>query len=275
MVIDPMTPVPARVRDVHRESRDVVTFELETKSLRNRAFLPGQFNMLYSFGVGEVPVSMSGDPSRNDVVVHTVKAVGAVTEALCRVRRNDVIGVRGPFGMPWSMDLPKGSDLLLIAGGLGLAPLRPVVYAALQHRQQFGSLSLLVGARTPADLLFQPELGQWQQSGEITIRISVDHASPEWKGQVGVVPSLLSDIPLAPERTVAFVCGPEVMMRFSVRELERRGVPDSAIYLSMERNMKCAVGYCGHCQFGQSFVCKDGPVFPYDRIRSRFWLREF
>lgn len=274
MVIDPMTPEPARVRKVHRESHDVLTFELDTGALRHRAFLPGQFNMLYAFGVGEVAVSMSGDPMKTEVFAHTVKAVGAVTEALCRVKRNTVVGVRGPFGTPWPMDLPHGSDLILIAGGLGLAPLRPVVYGALQRRSQFGRLSLLVGARTPEDLLFRRELEQWQRSGELTVRITVDRASSEWKGHVGVVPSLLTDLPLTPEKTVAFVCGPEVMMRFSVRELERRGVPDSAIHLSMERNMKCAVGFCGHCQFRQSFVCKDGPVFPYDRIRSRFWLRE-
>jgi NAD(P)H-flavin reductase len=171
------------------------------------------------------------------------------------------------------MDVAMGADFLLVAGGLGLAPLRPAVYHALAHRSNHRRVSLLVGARTPADLLFRPELDRWQKANDITALVTVDRASPSWKGRVGVVPALLADVEIT-NSTVAFVCGPEVMMRFTVRELGRRGVPDDHIYLSIERNMKCAVGFCGHCQYRETFICKDGPVLRYDRIKSLFWLRE-
>ena len=230
--------------------------------------------MLYAFGVGEVALSMSGDPANSDVIVHTVRAVGAVTEALCSLKRGGFLGMRGPFGTPWPMDVAEGSDLLLVAGGLGLAPLRPAVYHALARRSDYRRVFLLVGARTPSDLLFRPELERWQKANDIPVLVTVDHASMDWKGRVGVVPALLADVDVTADSTVALVCGPEVMMRFTVRELRRRGLADEQIHLSMERNMKCAVGLCGHCQYRESFICKDGPVLRYDRIRSIFWLRE-
>jgi NAD(P)H-flavin reductase len=273
-LVGPMVPEPTRVLDARKESSDVVTLTLDSGPAGARAFRPGQFNMLYAFGVGEVPISMSGAPGRSDIAVHTIKAVGAVTEALCRLQQGGTVGVRGPYGTPWPMEDVSGSDLLIVAGGLGLAPLRPVVYQALAQRSAYGRCFLLVGARTPEDLLFREELEAWQQRDDITVLVTVDRAATGWKGRVGVVPALLSEVELAPAETVAFVCGPEVMMRFSVRELSRRGISDERIYLSMERNMKCAVGFCGHCQYGPSFICKDGPVLRYDRIRSRFWLRE-
>jgi NAD(P)H-flavin reductase len=267
-----MIPEPVRILSAHRETKDVVTLTLDATA-EPRAFQPGQFNMLYAFGVGEVAISMSGDPASSEALVHTIRAVGAVTEALCSLEQGGSLGLRGPFGAPWPMDAVKGTDLLLVAGGLGLAPLRPAVYHALAHRSDYGRVSLLVGARTPDDLLFRPELERWQKANDITVLVAVDQATAEWKGRVGVVPALLANVEVA-RNAVAFVCGPEVMMRFTVRELGRRGVPDDRIYLSMERNMKCAVGFCGHCQYRESFICKDGPVLPYDRIRSLFWLRE-
>lgn len=268
----PMTPAPARVLSSRRESHDTVTLTLEDAA--GRPFRPGQFNMLYAFGVGEVAISMSGDPAKAGACVHTVRAVGAVTEAISSLKRGGVLGVRGPFGTPWPVDEAKGLDLVIVAGGVGLAPLRPVVYHALAHRAEYRRVFLLVGARTPEDLLFRRELERWQKKGEITVLVTVDRAPAGWKGRVGVAPALLSDVDSAPGEAVAFVCGPEVMMRFCVRELGRRGFPDERIYLSMERNMKCAVGLCGHCQYGPNFVCKDGPVLRYDRIRSWFWPRE-
>lgn len=239
-----------------------------------RPFRPGQFNMLYAFGVGEAPISMSGPSSRPDVVVHTVRAVGEVTRALCRLQPGSTVGVRGPYGTPWPMDAAVGADLLVIAGGVGLAPLRPVVYQALEQRAAYGRCVLLAGARTPEHLLFREELEAWQRRDDVTVLVTVDRAATGWNGRVGVVPALLAEVELDPGRTVAFVCGPEVMMHFSVRELARRGFSDDRIYLSLERNMKCAVGFCGHCQYGPTFLCKDGPVLRYDRIRSRFLVRE-
>lgn len=273
VLADPMLPEPLRISRVQRETSDTITFSIEP-SARAFAFRPGQFNMLYAFAIGEVPISMSGDPARDRAIVHTVKAVGGVTRALCGLRKGSVVGVRGPYGQPWPLADIKGRNLILVAGGLGLAPLRPVVYDVLSHRADYGQVSLLVGARTPADLLFQRELSRWQKRGDLDVLAIVDRAGPGWRGRVGVVPALLADTPFDPDRTVAFVCGPEVMMRFTVRELAQRGLSDERIYLSLERNMKCALGFCGHCQYGPSFICKDGPVLRFDRIRSLFWLRE-
>lgn len=268
----PMVPDTLRVARVQRETSDTVTVSLEADG--TFPFIPGQFNMLYAFAVGEVPISMSGDPGREHEIVHTIRSVGAVSGALCGLRKGAVVGVRGPFGQPWPVADTRGLDLLLVAGGVGLAPLRPVVYHALRHRAAYGRVDLLVGARTPGDLLYRRELTRWQRRGDLRVLTTVDRAGTDWKGRIGVVPQLLDEIPVDAARTAALLCGPEVMMRFTIRQLVERGVPEDRIYLSLERNMKCAVGFCGHCQFGPSFVCRDGPVFRYDRISSLFWLRE-
>jgi NAD(P)H-flavin reductase len=230
--------------------------------------------MLYAFGVGEVAISISGDPGRPDSLVHTVKEVGAVTSGLRRLRKGEMLACRGPYGQPWPVDAALDGDLILVAGGVGLAPLRPVLYHAIRHRESYRRLALLVGARTPMDLLYRSQLERWEQARKLNLLLTVDRAPPEWTGRVGVVPALLGEAAIDPERSVVFVCGPEVMMRFTVRELTRLGIPDERIYLSMERNMKCAVGFCGHCQYGPAFLCKDGPVFRLDRIRPLFLLRE-
>jgi NAD(P)H-flavin reductase len=268
-----MLPEPRRVMRARRETHDTVTLTIEA-SPENGPFLPGQFNMLYAFGVGEAPISLSGDPAGGRDIVHTIKAVGAVSQALCRLRTGSVVGLRGPYGRPWPVADIAGQDLMLIAGGLGLAPLRPVVHHVLAHRRTYGTVSLLVGARRPEDLLFQRDLARWKTRGDLRVSTIVDRAGRAWKGRVGVVPTLIGDTLIDAGRTVAFVCGPEVMMRFTVRELAHRGLPEERIYLSLERNMKCAVGLCGHCQYGPSFLCYDGPVFRFDRLRSLFWLRE-
>jgi NAD(P)H-flavin reductase len=258
---------------VRRETGDTVTLWIEAAPGSN-SFLPGQFNMLYAFAVGEVPISMSGDPARAAEWVHTIKALGAVTRALCALRRGTVVGVRGPYGRPWPIEAVKGKDLVLVGGGLGMAPLLPLVYHILRHRRDYGEAWLLVGARTPEDLLFRRELARWRKRNDLHVLTTVDRAGPSWKGHVGVVPALLGEVSFDPQRTAAFVCGPEVMMRFTIRELVQRSLRDEHIYVSMERNMECAVGFCGHCQFGPDFVCKDGPVFRFDAIRPRFFLRE-
>lgn len=268
-----MMPEPRRVVRVRRETADTVTLAIDA-SPGGFSFAPGQFNMLYAFAVGEVPVSMSGDPARTGEIVHTVKAVGAVSRALCALRRGTVVGVRGPYGNPWPLDAAKGKDLVIVAGGLGLAPLRPVVLHVLHRRSDYGRVTLLAGARTPEDLLFERDLLAWKARADLDVGIIVDRATGAWKGRAGVVTALLAETAIDPDRTVAFVCGPEVMMRFTVRELEQRGVPGDRIHLSLERNMHCAVGFCGHCQLGPEFVCKDGPVLPFARIASLFFRRE-
>ena len=269
----PLVPRQAVVLDVERETPDVVTLTLREQAGAGRAFVPGQFNMLYAFGLGEVAISISGDPAQAGVIVHTVRAVGAVTSAICGLKKGDTVGVRGPYGTPWPLEAARGSDLVIVAGGLGLAPLRPALQHVLAHRSEYGRVWLLVGARSPEHLPFASDRQRWQERDDLDVLVAVDQAPLGWQGRVGVVPALLAEVP-ALEKAAVLVCGPELMMRFTVRELTRRGVTAGRIYLSMERNMKCAVGFCGRCQLGPSFVCKDGPVLRYDRIEPLFWLPE-
>jgi NAD(P)H-flavin reductase len=226
--------------------------------------------MLYVFGVGEIPISISGNPLQTDRLIHTTRVVGSVTEALFRQRKGETIGVRGPFGSSWPVAKMKGKDVVILAGGIGLAPLRPVIYQLLANRKNFGRVALLYGARTPEDLLFGRELAQWKKSNEIDVFVTVDRAAGNWGGSVGVVTQLIKKAAFNPGNSISVMCGPEIMMRFCWLELLKLGCPEESIYLSMERNMKCAIGFCGHCQYGSEFICKDGPVFPFPRIRRWF-----
>jgi len=276
---DSMTPLVARVRRRRRDGPQVVTLDIECPDHAGDGggatpFLPGQFNMLTVFGVGEVPISMSGDPAVAYRLVHTVRAVGPVSAALASLKPGDAVGLRGPFGAGWPMAEATGRDVVVVAGGLGLAPLRPALYRLLAERERYGSFVLLYGTRSPEDILFRRELEGWRRRLDTDIHVTVDHALSEWRGQVGVVTMLIPRIAFDPRRSIAFVCGPEVMMRFAIAALRDAGLADDAIWLSMERNMKCAVGFCGHCQFGPTFVCRDGPVFRYDRIRSLLAVKE-
>ncbi len=273
-IADPMLPAPYRVKKAWRETRDTFTLALEPVSGESiHAFAPGQFNMLYLFGVGEVPILISGDPADQQNLLHTIRAVGTVTRPMRRLKRGAVLGVRGPFGNPWPVEEARGNDVVIVAGGLGLAPLRPVLYYLLANREQYGRVVLLYGARTPKDLLYQRSLDSWQGRSNLEVAYTVDGAASDWRGNVGVVTTLISKARFDPLHTTAMICGPEIMMRYVILELEKRGVASENIFISMERNMKCAVGFCGHCQFGPTFVCKDGPVFRYDQIRPFFELR--
>jgi NAD(P)H-flavin reductase len=273
--VDPMLPRPYRVQRLRQETSDTFTLELEPEGgARELEFEPGQFNMLYAYGVGEVPISISGDPTKPAVLVHTTREVGMVTRAMRKLKPWDSLGVRGPFGVGWPVEKARGADVVIVAGGIGLAPLRPALYQVLAARKYYGKVVLLYGTRTPTDILFRRELQQWHSRFDLEVHVTVDRAMGNWQGNVGVVTSLIPRAPFDPHSTVAMVCGPEVMMRFTVQELERRGVATENVYLSMERNMKCAVGFCGHCQFGSEFICRDGPVFRYDRIQSLLAVRE-
>jgi NAD(P)H-flavin reductase len=264
-----MVPRGFRVGTVRQELADTFTLGLTPEDPDDACgFGPGQFNMLYVPGVGEVPISISGDPARPRVFTHTTRVVGTVTRAMRAVRRGGWIGVRGPFGSHWPVDRARDRDVVIVAGGIGLAPLRPAMYAILARRASFGRVVLLYGTRTPDDILFRKELEQWRASFDLEVHVTVDRAIGDWRGNVGVVTSLIPKVPIDPSGAMAFVCGPEVMMRFTALELLKRGVTADRIALSMERNMKCAIGLCGHCQWGPLFVCRDGPVFMYDRIRD-------
>jgi NAD(P)H-flavin reductase len=270
-----MRPRPFRVVHVHQETHDTFSVTLEAVTPPHTlAFRPGQFNMLYAFGAGEVPISVSGRPADVGQVVHTVRAVGTVTDQLRRLRRGDVLGLRGPYGTPWPVEAVEGSDVLFVAGGIGLAPLRPALYHVLAHRKRYGRVVLLFGARSPRDILFMREMELWRGRFDVGVEVVVDRAAPGWHGFVGVVTALVPIAPIDPANTVAMVCGPEVMMKFAALELDARGVDATRTFVSLERNMKCGVGLCGHCQMGPTFVCKDGPVYRYDAVARLLALRE-
>lgn len=270
-----MVPSLFEVKQVIRETHDTFSMKLMPKvSSRDVAVLPGQFNMLYAFGTGEVPISISGGTHFSEGVLHTVREVGTVTRALRRLKSGHTVGLRGPFGTAWPIEAALGSDIVILAGGIGLAPLRPLMHSLLQQREKFGEISLLYGARTPEDLLFTEEFETWRGKYGVQVKVTVDTADRSWQGNVGVVTTLIPRVSFEPEHSVAMICGPEIMMRFSVRELKQLGVAEENIYISMERNMKCAVGFCGHCQFGPAFICKDGPVFAYDKLKRFLEFRE-
>lgn len=271
---DPMLPRPFRVERARRELSDTWTLTLVPADGGAFRFQPGQFTMLYVFGVGEVPISISGDPADTAKLVHTIRAVGSVSTALCALKPGDTVGVRGPFGTPWPVEAAHGSDILFVAGGVGLAPLRPAIYQALAQREKFGKFAIFYGARTPQDILYAKELQTWRGRFDINVHVTVDRAAEAWNGRVGVVTQPVKQGRYDGEQAVAFTCGPEVMMRYVVQTLNERGVTDDRLYVSLERNMKCAVGFCGHCQFGPTFVCKDGPVFRFDRIADIFTIWE-
>jgi len=265
-------PVPFKIEKVVPELPDSFTLTLTPQEAEPPfVFAPGQFNMLYAFGHGEVPISLSGNPADTGKLIHTIRNVGSVTAALQKLRAGDSVGVRGPFGSSWPIEAARDRNVLIMAGGLGLAPLRSAIYYLLANRSDYGTISLLYGSRDPRSILFADEVEEWSQ--KIRVSLTVDSASPDWNGQVGVVTELLSQRELVPN-TVALICGPEIMMRFCAYALLDGGLPPADIYVSMERNMKCALGFCGRCQYGPYFVCHDGPVFSFDRVEQLFKIRE-
>lgn len=267
----------ARILSVRPEIGTVSTYELalEDAAARRRfAFRPGQFNMLYLPGIGEAAISISSDPANNDSLLHTVREVGNVTRALARLKVGDQVLLRGPFGSSWPLDVCRGRDVLIAAGGLGLAPLRPVLYEIVAHRTHYRRVTLLYGTRKPADLLFADEYDAWLKGG-IDVQTTVDFGDDNWTGRIGVVTSLMTELELDAPMTRVLTCGPEIMMRFAIDEALSQNVQREHIYLSMERNMNCAVGLCGHCQLGPTFVCKDGPVFRYDQMEPFLAFEDF
>jgi NAD(P)H-flavin reductase len=268
-----MAPAPYRVAANQRETADTRTLSLEPAAGSRISYAPGQFTMIYAFGAGEIPISVSGDPAGGPELVQTVRDVGPTSGTICALSAGEEVGVRGPFGRGWP-DPEPGDDLVIVAGGLGLAPLRPALYRALAGRERLGRLTLVYGSREPEQLLFRDEFDQWRQRDDLECGLIVDVAPRDWRGRVGVVPSLIDTLEIDPARTTALVCGPEVMMRFTANALLGRGLPPGRLFLSMERNMRCAVGHCGHCQWGSSFICRDGPVLDWSTIGPRIGISE-
>lgn len=270
-------PHPYRVVSRREDTADTVTLELEAGADPVPAFAAGQFAMLTAYGIGEVPISVSGVVDTGDGrarrLVHTLRAVGAVTNALHATRPGGVIGVRGPYGTVWDLPSATGHDVVIVAGGIGLAPLRPVVLGALADRARYGRVTLLVGARTPADLLYPDELRRWNEAG-LEVLVTVDRPDDGWTGQVGVVTTLIRQASFDPTGTVAFICGPDIMMHFTAQALLAEGVAAERVRVSLERNMRCGVGWCGHCQLGPLLICRDGPVVDYALAEPLMRVRE-
>ena len=265
----PMVPAEAVIRSVTPEIDGVATYEFafrDPERARAFAFQPGQFNMLYVPGLPEVPISLSADPRATDTWAHTIRLAGNTTRAIAALGEGGTLGLRGPYGSAWPLDACRDGNVIILAGGIGLAPLRSAIYAILAQRAAYGAVTLLYGARSPNTLLYSQEFDAWRRDG-IEILTTVDRADGTWTGDVGVVPQLLERLPLrnAPQTRV-LICGPEVMMRFSAAEAIRNGIPTTQIWVSLERNMQCAIGWCGHCQLGPAFICRDGPILRYDRI---------
>ena len=267
-----MTPHTYRVVSRRRETYDTWTVALEPLPGEELPpFAPGQFGMLYAFGVGEIPISLSGAATALDPVRCTVRAVGGVSGALCALEPGDMVGLRGPFGSTWPLAEAVAGDVVIVAGGLGLAPLRPAIHHLLAHRNEYVRVFICYGGRSPAELLYVTEFEEWRGRYDLDIDVIVDLAGLDWHGKVGVVTKLVELAAFDPDNTVAMACGPEVMLRFVALTLQGRRVPTDRLYISMERNMHCAIAQCGHCQFGPKFICREGPVQRYDEVEE--WLR--
>ena len=270
-----LTPMPAVVESYITESPSIFTLKLRLTNASDRAayqFMPGQFNMLYMFGVGEVPISIVSDPEDADLIEHTIRIVGRVTQAMAKLKEGDQVGLRGPFGRGWPMALGREKDLLIITGGLGCAPVVAAINYALQRREHYGKVSIVQGVKHSDDLIWEEQYRQWQQLHNVEVNLAADQSGPAWPFHRGRITELLDRVSVDFCNSVALICGPEGMMSAAAKRLLSLGMPGYSIYVSLERNMQCAVGHCGHCQMGADFICKDGPVFVYPDVADRFML---
>jgi NAD(P)H-flavin reductase len=273
-----LLPNWAEIVKIIREAEGVSTFHLKftDPEVQNRyAFEPGQFNMVYMPGYGEAAISMSSDlETANGLLVHTIRHIGNVTRATSHLKVGDVVGIRGPFGTSWPLKSIEGMDVVIACGGIGLPPLRGVIYRIIKNREKYGKVILLYGARTPKDLMYPSEYEGWEKAN-IEVQVTVDRGDDDWTGRVGVVPMWFYHFRLDPHKTAILTCGPEIMMRFVIYEALARRIPSEHIHISLERNMKCGQGACGHCQQGPYFICKDGPVFPFSALENIFNVEEY
>lgn len=272
--LDLMTPLLYRVTDKFFENKSLATLTLEPVSDSISPISPGQFNMLYVFGKGEIPISVSSIIHNHPALTHTIQDVGMVSKGVCALNIGDTLGIRGPFGRPFPVEEAKFKDIVIMAGGVGLAPLRPVIEYIAANRDDYGEVNFLYGTRDPDSIIYHRDIISLQSDPSINFQVTVDHSFTSWRGNVGVVTNLIEKAEFDPTDTYAFVVGPEVMMRYAVYSLIDAFIPEEQIFISMERNMKCAVGHCGHCQLGPLFVCKDGPVFSYPEIKPYLNVRE-
>ena len=272
-----LEPCWAEVTSITTEIKGVSTYWLKfTNPLiqKSYTFLPGQFNMVYIPGFGEAAISISSDPIDRSILGHTIRFAGNVTHAVSRLKVGDILGLRGPFGTSWPMKEIEGKEIFIACGGIGLPPLRPAIYHIIRNREKYGKVTLLYGARVPDDLMYTSEYDAWRSAG-IDIEVTVDRGDNNWTGHVGVVPMWFYQFRMNPRKTAILTCGPEIMIRFVIYESLARRIPVDNIFVSLERNMKCGQGSCGHCQLGPYFICKDGPIFRFDMLQPFFNVEEF
>jgi sulfhydrogenase subunit gamma (sulfur reductase) len=266
---NPYLPQVAKVMERIPEAPGIFTLRLRLQDKKARAayrFQPGQFNMLYLLGIGEVAISIVSDPRDPELIAHTIRAVGRVTKGLVRLGPGETLGLRGPFGQGWPVEKAKGKGLLMVTGGIGCAPTTSAIEYVIQRRHDYGPLVIAHGVKHPSDLIYTERFQAWESLPQTQVLLAAGHAEPGWQGKVGLVTEVLDDIDPEVFKGIAMMCGPEVMLRAVSEELMQRGMPVNDIYVSLERNMQCALGHCGNCQFGKEFLCKDGPVFPYARV---------
>lgn len=273
LILDPYLPLAAKVVDKIEESSTIFTLHLRFDNPEHHQqflFSPGQFNMLYLYGVGEVAISIVSDPENKDILTHTIRAIGRVTKALQKLQQGDQIGIRGPYGRGWPLEQTKRKDVIVLTGGLGCAPSVSIIEYILARRTQYGNLSILQGVKHSDDFIFRKQYSNWQKSANTVIHIAADQAGPKWPWSVGYVTDMIDQLSINSENTIVMMCGPEMMMNTAVKIFKQRKISEKDIYLSMERNMECGLGQCGHCQYGGLFICKDGPVFAYSEIKDLF-----
>ena len=276
--MNPHVPWEAEVVERIQESPTIFTLRLRLVDEEVRQayrFAPGQFNMVYLYGVGEVPISIASDPQDTNLLGHTIRAVGRVTEGLSRLGAGERLGLRGPYGRGWPLAEAEGKDIVVVTGGLGCAPVVAVINYIIMRRERFGRLTVIQGVKHSEELIWRERYAYWNTLPDIKVLLAADHGGPLWPWHVGLVTEVFDQMEITPQRSVAMMCGPEGMMRAAVRNLTERGLAEDSIYLSMERNMQCAIGQCGHCQFGASFICRQGPVFAYSRIKELLGVRGF
>ena len=266
-------PWASRITSRVQETRDIFSVKLELVDPKIRdayRSYPGQYNMLYLFGVGEVPISIVSDPEDNGPLEHTIRAVGRVTHGLERLRVGDTLGLRGPYGRGWPLQAAQGRNVVVISGGLGCAPVVSMIRYMLRRRDDHGQITILQGVKHSNDLIWRRQYQEWEQIRDVQVLLAADQGGPQWPFSVGNVTVLLEKANIPPEDTVAVLCGPEPMMKAAIPRLLERGVDPFHIWLSIERNMQCGIGHCGHCQVGPHFICQDGPVFRYPDIAD--WI---
>ena len=274
---NPYVPHLAEIVEKRWEAPRIFTYRLRFRDEARRRgfrFAPGQFNMIYTFGVGEVPISIVSDPEEGDLLDHTIRVAGDVTGALDRLDAGDVVGLRGPYGSGWPLEEARGKDVVLVTGGLGCAPVVSVINYITKRRESYGALKILHGIKTPKDLLYRERFQAWGHIPNTEVHLTSDQGDGQWRYHIGVVTNLFRRIVIDTANSLVMMCGPETMMRFAVRDLLGQGLSAERIFLSLERNMKCAVVLCGHCQYGPTFVCREGPVYRYDRIQPWFEVKE-